>query len=168
MREKLHASPDQADNGFAGDESRGGKYTGVFDPGPLGFIEAAFGGEGIADATDDAADENGEGRFKRQIHSDSDQHGTPHLQHDHRNTHEDADYDQGPGHVAADDALREGGHKAGLGRGKFAISKADTAGADVALLEQEKGPVHDERSNHDGDQLGDLDIAGGATQDSRL
>jgi hypothetical protein len=69
-------------------------------------VAATF-AEPVADGAEHSAQKDCERGFKRQIHTDRDQHRTAHLHHDHCQTEEDANHHQRPGHVSADDALRE-------------------------------------------------------------
>ena len=115
--------------------------------------------EAVDGALDHAAGEDGERRFERQVHPDGDQHGGPDLDQDHGETHEHADDDQRPGHLAADNALGQGGHQAGLRGGQLLAAEGE------GPVQQHQGEVHDQGREEDPEDVPDLHLVGGASQD---
>ncbi len=144
---------------FSGDEAAGGEDAGVVDASLLRVVEHALVAGDVGDPADDAADEDGEGGFQRQVHADGEQHRAFDLDHDEGETHEDADDDQRPGHVSADDALGERSHQSGLRGGQFLAAEV------VGLVEDHEHGEQCQRADDDAHQVANLHFGRGAAED---
>ena len=95
-------------------------------------------GERVHQPLCDTTNKNCKCRCKRQIHPDREQHRALHLNHDEGNAQRHPCENKRPGHISANNALRNRRHQSSLRRWQFRITETDPAGANVANVQHQQ------------------------------
>src|SRR6185369_16462274 len=141
-RSKLQSRPQKSENRLTSDQSRRGEYARVLDPRHLCRVQSAPLREPVADRAEATAEEDRKGRLERQIHSNRDQHGAADLEHDHSDTHENADHHQRPWHIPANNSHCKGCHEPCLRRRQLPIPKSNAPCFDIRFVKEHEWEIH--------------------------